>query len=407
MAKPKLVIFCGAGFSAPRGIPTMERFSTWLRESEFCTKDEQADLDIIHERCRALTSVIGESIRNIEQLASFLSMLSFVYPEFTFDRCRVLVTPAEAIAFITKCIAYAFGHPMLRSKDARISTEALRSIVKDASVTFVTTNYDLHIEYAMIGLGRPPIAGLGRFQKSNGGAFVHGSTAPLYDPRSWKVSEGSGDHDEDELSIKLFKLHGSVSWMISDSVAFSEHAVAVKSYADMAPSNFTLDRPGAVSGDAAWEQWCRETSHLIVPPTVIKSSFFEQDSIMSNCIRDQWIGSSKAIRECDHLWFVGYSFPQTDSFIRFFLGASLFENVRLRQVAVIDPSFDVIQSRARPIFASPEIRDMFVPIPAKWEEVNLVHLLGGDYAGALGKRRVHLEEARYMEEFRRGTGSTS
>ena len=69
----------------------------------------------------------------------------------------------------------------------------------------------------------------------------------------------------------------------------------------------------------------------------------------------QWSGAGDALARAERLWFIGYSFPESDSFMRFFLAASLASNSHLRQIAVLDPSLDVIETRAKSLFSAPQL----------------------------------------------------
>jgi hypothetical protein len=48
-----------------------------------------------------------------------------------------------------------------------------------------------------------------------------------------------------------------------------------------------------------------------------------------------------------HLVFIGYSFPESDAYMRYFLGASLAENVGIEAIHVIDPHADQIVQRLK------------------------------------------------------------
>ena len=54
-----------------------------------------------------------------------------------------------------------------------------------------------------------------------------------------------------------------------------------------------------------------------------------------------------ALAGATHLVFIGYSFPESDAYMRYFLGASLAENVALEAIHIIDPKTDAIVGRLR------------------------------------------------------------
>jgi hypothetical protein len=70
---------------------------------------------------------------------------------------------------------------------------------------------------------------------------------------------------------------------------------------------------------------------LIVAPTIMKTSLFEP-------LKQQWELSTKAISTADILLFIGYSFPESDVFMRYFLSCALHQNSRLERLIIIDPN---------------------------------------------------------------------
>ena len=60
---------------------------------------------------------------------------------------------------------------------------------------------------------------------------------------------------------------------------------------------------------------------------------------------EQWCQAAKVLAAATQLVFIGYSFPETDAYMRYFLGASLAENVALEAIHIIDPKADEIVNR--------------------------------------------------------------
>jgi len=108
---------------------------------------------------------------------------------------------------------------------------------------------------------------------------------------------------------------------------------------------------------------------LIVPPTVLKPQF--------DLLGEQWNGASKAISNADAMWFIGYSFPQSDSFMRYFLASALSNNAAINQLIVVDPDRKV-EKRARSIFRAPNLKASFSFLENRWNRNGnqlLIHLL--------------------------------
>src|SRR5882672_11481182 len=97
MSLPKLVIFCGAGFSTCANIPVMSQFASRLRSSGYLTPEEQADFDTIQLTCESMGGLIGVSARNLEQLSSFIAILNLTRPDFRFVGATKYATPQQAL----------------------------------------------------------------------------------------------------------------------------------------------------------------------------------------------------------------------------------------------------------------------------------------------------------------------
>jgi hypothetical protein len=143
-----LVIFCGAGFSAVAGLPVMSNFTDRLRDSSYLsTIDRMWDFDQIQLLCDGLGAFIGGSARNVENLASFLSMMAITQPNRTFPGSFEVNTPAKARDFVIEGMRQLISADVAGDAFAAFTNGAYKIFdLKDVELTFVTTNYDLLIE---------------------------------------------------------------------------------------------------------------------------------------------------------------------------------------------------------------------------------------------------------------------
>ena len=362
-ARTKLVVFCGAGLSVPAGIPAMAQFADRLRDLAILSPTEQHDFDRIQSVCAGMASIINVSPRNLEQLSSFLAVLNLSQPAFQFPGCSQEMTPAKALQLITKCIVGVVKPNMRQSEATRPST--LLHLCNEFDLTLVTTNYDLHIELCASQLNdiqlvpSPGVTSALLTRPQHDGLYL----ASVFDAR------GKGS------KLHLFKLHGSINWYTApqDKRTVVEHRLFLP--AAGGPSNScALGHANRPLEDMS------SNDVLLVAPTVIKPDRL-------SIIEEQWRGAFSALCEAHQIWFIGYSFPESDSYMRYFLALAFHQNPQLRQIVVIDPDFDV-QARARELFKLVQHSEIFVGLPFGWELVQFPHLAMGNYNEAVNQSYV-------------------
>lgn len=336
--KNKLVVFVGAGFSAPFGIPVMSAFSDKLRDEKFLSAPEQREFDNIQLTCDQMGALVGSSSRNLEQLSSFLAVQHINDPEFRYLNNEKYRTPQDALELVTKCV-YHLVKPRLTTDDVAGKVQLFDDALFDGNqVTFVTTNYDLVLE--LIGLQRNkrllPTPLVRQFSNSNDFGSIY-------------------SFDDD--APRLFKLHGSVNWFRPNGDG--ESLWVVSKVAQIINSN----------ARRIVDHTQDPTSVAIVPPSVIKPK-------IDNLLCEQWRGATDAIKDADAVWFVGYSFPESDSFMRYFVASAFATNTKIRQLVVIDPDSKV-KARCLNIFRAERLKEVFAFLPLKWEQMKFGPLADG------------------------------
>lgn len=348
-AKRNLVIFAGAGVSVGAGLPTMLSFSHAVRTCSSLSVEEKLDFDRIQIACSPFTALTGASSRNLEDLASFLSVMKLSRPSFSFAGCNGRHTPETALQLLMKCIAQVCS-PANHGYRCTVG-RLIDQTVPSANVTMVTTNYDMNIELSAYALGVVPQVSPWIHEKAASGTVE----APSTDTMSLYGCTGRTDTNAGESYLRLFKLHGSVNWRQCKGGLSVEDRVRLEDpRSPNSPTSYRLDHLGNDLGE--------DDQPLIVPPAIIKSDRLEP-------LAEEWKGTSEAIEQADALWFIGYSFPPTDAFMRHFLSGAIHANTRLRQVVILDPKAWEIAARAKKLFGSPELRGLVEPIPLVWEKM--------------------------------------
>lgn len=349
--KPRLVVFCGAGFSRAANVPVMSEFGSRLRGGTYLSAEELADFDRIQAYCNTLSATIGESAQNIEQLASFLSILERSAPEHPIPGCRRFVHAADALTLVKRCLIVLVSGRSLQQANV---CGTLLDLVRRFDLSLVTTNYDIVIELA---------AASRRFQKAKPVVGI-GLTPRL---RKGLMRDALSDKAFDRLyrddGVPLFKLHGSVNWFQgSDGAVFVEDEVfpeAIQVSEERSPLSISLRGVGGLAS-LDRRKSIANPEPLVVPPTVLKPEV--------RMLEDQWQGAWEALHEAEYLCFIGYSFPESDSFMRFFLSSALTDNPRLRRIVIIDPAATDIEDRVASVFQMPSLARCLDFIPYEWHK---------------------------------------
>lgn len=178
----------------------------------------------------------------------------------------------------------------------------------DAPPTLITFNYDLSLERSLhnaiqrrnLKKHQPSIRsysidyGLGEkhlYDAQLRFLMINGQKQPLIKPL-----KNARTDDESHLSIKLYKLHGSLSFASNHDDVFFESKAA--------------EEPN------------------ICPPVFNKKTDKDLQKI--------WVKATNALSECKNLHFCGYSLPQTDVYMNYFIKAGVGPNTKLSRVYVFD-----------------------------------------------------------------------
>lgn len=349
----------------------MYGFLDRLRDTRYLSPADQAEFDIICRECAGLASLIGDSARNLESIASFLSTLALTRDDYRFLGCQRYGSPQSAMNLLIRSIRHV-ANPGLASNalnPARLMLRRLRYEC-NANLTLVTTNYDLHCELACIDSQ----SGDEALPKCRLAPALYRAAA-LYEPlQGGRMPPSLYAESGDQEALLLLKLHGSVNWYSDESqqqIEVDGRLVPLASEQSTAiiretqePAYWRLKEPRA-------DDVFSSQRPVILPPTVLKPH-------SSPAVNQQWNLAVNAIAEADHIWFIGYSFPPTDSYMKYVLAAGLAQNARVRQIAIIDPSREVCFGRATRVFADPRFADIMQAFPFPWQKLNPERTLAGE-----------------------------
>lgn len=295
------VLFLGAGFSVPAGLPSVADLFTPI---EFAHSEKAIqDIDTIlnaYQKWR-----LDNPSLHTEEFISDLYR-NFLNPEFG----KPLLWPS-LVRFLGYKLAYPFARFYGRgsrssdnifeakiASDHKLWWEHIFSTTEN-KFTVITTNWDIMIERALrpTPTKRRPIRP--GFHYGNGAEMLKATSAyPNSKYRENPLINGL---------VPLLKLHGSLNWAV-------EHGLLVK-YGDLRP---------AFRGDAA-----------IIPP--LKTKFIPE---WASAI---WKNASTNLQEADLVLIVGYSFPEYDTRILDLFDQAIKNSPK--QIHVFDPNAQKIIAR--------------------------------------------------------------
>ena len=308
-----LVLFLGAGFSAPFGHPVMNEFLGIAEGSDRLTDADRAFLHKLILEARRANSFIETSPTNLEDILSFYVMG---------ERLRLENGDADETGHKLRTIIRKVYTEAPMAKDYWARYQPLQRVIGHkpsefpGSLSIVTTNYDLNIESAFFSLGSSVDPGFSlnridaKFQK----------TGKLYSERG----------------IPLFKLHGSVNWYGDET---NETGIVVDDWVVKVHGSFDDEQKNCLPS-LCTANYETDRDPIIVPPSFLKPD-------LPPALVSLWKGAAKALSQASMVAFIGYSFPASDTEMMYFLARALADNPNLRAVYLLDTNADAIASRLK------------------------------------------------------------
>jgi len=338
-----LVLFLGAGFSKPFGLPTMTGFFDHaLGDGSPLDGQERSLITDLRRQVRKTTSMLDADEGNLEDLLSVCLFSDEGWPG--------AVSPA-----LLRCLWKVY-----RSLDPGICEplfeSALKKLVGFDQIdshhhTVITTNYDVVAEYGFWRIRRP--LGL---------------------PCEWQPTADAKKehllHDPMGSTRVICKLHGSINWFLGqggDSADLLQVDGRIKHDVELSPEG-----RASLSVPHVSHKKCPspERAPLIVPPTLYKGFY-------PACFNPIWKAARDALRKADRLVFVGYSFPPSDTHLKYFLACSLAENVSFKSIDILDLEASQICDRLRLPSAGfgSAFRQKLRAFDGRWEENSQYNIL--------------------------------
>jgi hypothetical protein len=250
-----------------------------------------------------------EHLGNIEEVLTYLSQ-SLPWegdPEYYRKRADFFE--------ITRLISAEISHRQSNIPADDIADHPMTPLVRrwhEDQVDIITLNYDTLVEVGLQLIGDVH--------------YTDYFPVPLVDANS---RDGGGLFGTDETATAtVYKLHGSVDWYYSGNESFYGESIYIGSK--------PLD---PVAGNQ--HRFLFDKVSLIVPPTFEKSNFFKNETI-----RAVWRLAGHALQRADRVFIVGYSLPESDLMMRYFLQANVIGKKK-KEIILVDPSTEVCKKFQR------------------------------------------------------------
>lgn len=300
---PKEVFFLGAGASAVVGVPT---FASFREKAEDIYKKTLLDFEYIEQFERVLKywkTYFGEC--NIEEFYSAVELREMLDGNLTDKEKKDAVTTDEIESFIYSTIKKSINYGA--------KTDTHTSFLEKASMNsvIITTNWDILLETSR------------QYHIENGyisyESVQHHSTSKPFNIGLNAISDEK---------FRILKLHGSLNWGFC------------KDCGNIYYFNEKVDDRLA-KGELPCDNCDGKLSRIIVPPklsklikpelnkesTILKSPYYQLSAI--------WSKASKYLEMCERIYFIGYSFPETDVQMRTFISNAIRENKNPKEITIV------------------------------------------------------------------------
>lgn len=334
------VLFLGAGFSKPFGLPIMREFFGAVSSNTDISEADKTFIRDLRQRAGAGARMLDSTHDNLEHVLSF-AMMSDAQ-----DAADSLQPPASTRL---RQILQRVYRKMPLTAFTDLGPYLLSLLNKQKGygwsdqLTVITTNYDLVAEFGLWTIGMAPRL-----------------------PTEWEAHTKKNGYaslySKEPTHPRLCKLHGSLNWLGHDANS-KKLLVEDRISRVHGPMNEPRERewrlPVMAASDYYSENNC--AAPLIVPPTLYKQQSGPE-------FEDVWITARQALRSAQRLAVIGYSFPPSDTYMKYFFACSLVDNYDLVSIDIIDPFAESIVSRLRSSDYGTHFKQLLNPIPHPWHQ---------------------------------------
>lgn len=306
-SNPKDIYFLGAGTSSLVGVPTFEYFHNKAKEisKNFSMGDP---IKVLFERVLNHWDNNFKEL-NIEHYFTAIDIQEKLMQDLNEQEKRESeeIKSNDIMKFISYTIEKSSNNILHRNKYFSEFLSDLFSNNRISRSAIITTNWDIVLEKSS------------HLSLQNKWIKYEGKDIQPY-------HENEGEKIKREVQLRILKLHGSINWgscKICRQRAETEFIPNKIYYFDKEISNEISD------GIKCPEKECLGKLDLeLVPPMCSKL-----DGRRSLC--NIWKKARDYLESCEKIYFIGYSFPETDLQMKIFISNALKKNPKLEEVIIV------------------------------------------------------------------------
>lgn len=289
---PKSVYFLGAGFSVLAGVPTFSNFHYKAEDIFKQLPDNDINKMIFKKILKHWIENFKDS--NIEQYYAAIEMREMLINKHKDDHSKKFTNYLETFIYLT----------IQKSLNLNTISEFVYfrffSDIINQNEGVITTNWDTVLESPYDT----------QYERSNtfleDGSINYGGIKPYNDKTRIR----------DPMESCILKLHGSLNWgycQKCDEIVYFDETIDF----------FNLNEVEC--------RKCKEEKlqRILIPPTLSKLTKAPSQLVSI------WRKAYTYLKFCEKLYFIGYSFPETDVQMKLFISGALNENSNLKEITVV------------------------------------------------------------------------
>lgn len=287
-------IFLGAGASAAEGAPIQSSlFRDFFRnrgENQFFQDGFECELATFFHVMFGIDVYSSNNFPTFEEVLGLIDIAEKrkeSFREYDLENLAINSNQLRMIrVYLIRLLAQIIHESLLQGNGTHKSL--IRKLITSENledVFFLSANYDILIDNAISAefnnKGRAPI--------DYGIPFTN-----THRERDWRSTTKS--------SVNLFKIHGSLNWLYCSAC----NTVTL-----------TPGEKGVIRINNNFHEASCRTCESVLTPIIIPPTFFKE---MNNTFINQiWYKAEQHLRQCDHVIFCGYSFPDADMHVKYLL----------------------------------------------------------------------------------------